>query len=263
MLAAVSAPAMESIPAWQVAAAGAAAVAVGAVLLLWGRILHRVALMGLGVAGGCLLAGPLAPRLGLSPGVTRAAAILTGAVIGLALARLVWAVLGAALVVAVAVLAVLPAYLPSATLPYPSLQVSGELPQWLTQFGAYLWRVLRYQWEYHRPYLAGVGGSAGGVVLLLFLLRGRLAAICMSALLGAALTVAGVLATLGRLSGGLWAGLWSRWYVAVGLLALAVAAALVFQYPREIAAGRAAAEREAKPAEKGQTKPADRADKKK
>jgi len=75
------------------------------------------------------------------------------------------------------------------------------------------------------------------------------------------LIVAGVLATLGRLSGGLWAGLWSRWYVAAGLLGLALAVALVFQYPREIAASRAAARREAKPAEKGETKPSDRADK--
>ena len=262
MLGIFPAPPIQQIPAWQLGLAAALAVTVGVACLLWGRILHRALLMLAGAGAAYWLSVPLAGHSGLSLPVVRICAVLLLTAMGLILARIAWGLLGAGILAGLACLAVLPWCLHYAhPPPWSAFGPTESLQQWLAEAGSCLWAMLQLQWQHQRIALIAAAGAAAGLPLILFLLRPRLAAIFMSALLGALLAVGGPAAAIGRASASLWAGAWKNWYVPAGLMAMLFVAGMIFQYRGAIAADRSARADEEELADKDKTKTSDNADK--
>lgn len=262
MLGIFPAPPIDHIPAWQVGLAAATAIAVGAACLLWGRILRRPLVMLAGGGAAYWLSGPLAGQSGMSLPIARACAVLFLAVMGLILARIAWGLLAAGTIGGIACLAILPCCLQYAHPPPGfAFEPAESLPQWLTEAGRCLWGILQFQWQHQNAALVVAAGAGAGLPLILFLLRPRLAAIFMSALIGAALAVCGSMAAIGRVSPSVWAGAWRNWYLPLGLMAALLVGGMIFQYRGAIAASRSEEGDEEGLDDKDRTKTSDNADK--
>jgi hypothetical protein len=77
----------------------------GAGLLLWGRTIHRILLMGLLAAAGMVLGGPLAGRVGLEIWAGRLIAAVAMGLLGYLLARLAWSLVAGGMLAALAAVA--------------------------------------------------------------------------------------------------------------------------------------------------------------
>jgi hypothetical protein len=77
----------------------------GAGLLLWGRSIHRILLMGLLAATGMVLGGPLAGRVGLETWAGRLIAAVAMGLLGYLLARAAWSLVAGGLMAALAAFA--------------------------------------------------------------------------------------------------------------------------------------------------------------
>jgi len=98
--------------------------------------------------------------------------------------------------------------------------------------------------------------------MIVFLIRPRLGAVFVSALVGAAGAVAGVILMVGRLRPALWASAWTHWHVPAALAGLLALGGIALQYRAAFAADRARKRQEAEPPDKDKTKTAGSAEKK-
>ncbi len=170
----------------------AGALVLGAALLLWGRHLHRAVLMLAGAGAGFLLAEPLGRLIGVQTNVARAVAMFTAAILGLALARVVWPAIAGAVCIGVATI-VLKDY--HGLLTWPT---TTTWPEWLSALRLAAMPDASL-WQNHARDMWFVLGATGALVLVIGVLLGRGMAIFMTALIGAIAIGGGVaLAVLHR-----------------------------------------------------------------
>ena len=252
---AIPMPPIESLPAWQLGLTGAGAAVVGGIVLLWGRLVHRVVLM-IAMAALAYCASPvLAAWTHLAPVVARGAAVLAAMILALVLARLIWAYLAGMAAAAAMAWVVLPSCLGEvADHPWPAFPTGIEgLADWLAQAGGQLQAILLIQWQGRQLWLLAAAGAAAIIPFLLLLIRPRLGAIFMTCLLGGAATVAGLALIAGAVRVSALRAAWQNWPILAGMLGTLLLGGLVFQYYGAVQAEKARKEQ----AEKKSDKPTD------
>jgi len=243
------APSLSSAAAGGVAAAAIVA-AIG--LGLWGRLIHRGVLVAVGVAAGLAVGPAVADRLGTPVRLTQGVAAGTLAVAGLALARLVWAGALAALAGGIPLGVLLRDWLwegsEAAAAAQAAVRDAADLGAWAWAWLEAAWALFKLCWSEDQGALLLIGVPAA-VVLLIALIRSRLAAILMTSLLaGVLLAGGGVLAGF-AVRRGVWASAWSHLPIlAVGAGAVALLA-LAVQYRGAVRSDRRRREAEPKKAE--------------
>lgn len=236
---------------WAVTGAVAAAGLIGLVMLLWGRVLHRALLVLIAAGIGLAAGGVYGPRIGLDVFVARLVAAISFGILGLVLARLVWALL-AGLHVAALVAGLMMVF-------YLQVQLPTSRPASEQEFAA--WQAATKQaieaaLQEGGPVVAVAAVLAGLVVAVTGFLLPAATRIVMTALLGAQLlAAAGVWAAL------LWAPQWAAEIeaeenrpIVLGAVGGVLAVGLLFQTVGEIRARRARREQPA-PAEPAGRKP--------
>jgi hypothetical protein len=244
-------------PAPSLSSAAAGGIAAGAIVAavalgLWGRLIHRGALVALGVAAGLAVGPAVADRLGTSVRLTQGVAAGTLAVAGLALARLVWAGILAALAGGIPLGVLLRDWLregsEAAKTALAAVRDAGDLGAWAWAWLEAAWALFKLRWSDDQGALLLIGVPAA-VVLLIGLIRSRLAAILMTSLLAGVLLVGGGVLGAFAVRGGVWASAWSHLAVlAIGAGAIALLA-LTVQYRGAVRSDRRRREAEPKKAE--------------
>lgn len=196
-------------------------VVLGAFLLLWGRHLHRALLAAVGAAAGFLLAGPLAARIGAEVFTVRIGLVIVAAIVALVSARAIWALLGGAIAVGAATVVL---KLRIAPLDWPDCP---DIVAWLAALRAAATPDATLGAE-HLGRTLLVLCPVAAAVLVAGMVLGRLMRILMTALLGAAMIVAGAGLALVQRKPALWPGDWNGMLVpgfaAAGLLLLGLVA---------------------------------------
>lgn len=192
----------------------------GVLLLLWGRLLARPVMALLCAGIGVLLAPALAGRTELELlWVQIGAGVLLG-VAGLLLAPVLWAVVGGLLAAAGAAKAVLlwrhPA--PPESVGQRLQEVAGgDLQAWADKLGQSIWNSLQLAAEGAEALFFGVTGATLIAVLVLLVLRLRVAVALVTALLGGMCIVYGGSALSLAVRPGLWEGMRQHFYVPAGI----------------------------------------------
>jgi hypothetical protein len=214
-----------------------AAVAAGAVLLLWGWLVGRFALAAALAGAAVLLAAqPVADWLGLDLIYAQLGVGVLAAAVGVGLARLVWGLLGAAVVAAGAQLLVLAQTwetlvesLPPDTA-MPEFAPVESFNAWAVELASWLWDALAVLWGGLTSLAVMLILAPAILVVVVALVRPRLMAIAMSALCGAALVVGAALLTAARFSASVWPGQWLAWLVPLGVVVLVAGVSVALQY---------------------------------
>lgn len=224
----------------------AGCLAVGALILLWGRFLGRAFLCVVGVGAGLLLAQPVARHLATNPMPIRiiGAAVIVLLVLGLA--RAIWAVLAAVLFGAAAESIVLVYCLGKAGgefLPgFPA--ANPTLAAWTLAVGQFLLQALAALWNQHSALVLAAICPAVAMPLIVGALLPRMTRIFMTSLLGGAAVVFGCIVAISQLRPPLWEGIWALWYVPLAVAAAVIALGLAWQSRGEILAVKSAQEDE-------------------
>ena len=213
--------------------------AVGAVMLLWGRLLHRALLVLVAASIGLLVAARYGPQIGLGVFVSQLAGAVTGGLLAVVLARLVWAVLAAVHVAAVVSTVVVVWYL--------GVDLAGLQPaaqgDVIARGEAFAEQVVRAVWAQHgltvgiTVILAGLAGLVVAFVLP------RVTVILMTSLIGTGLlSAAAGLAMVMWLPALLPAPSPASRYVMCGIGGGVLLVGIVFQSVGEVRARRRKAE---------------------
>lgn len=200
----------------------ASSLAVGAVLLVRGGRIHRIALTLAGVGVGYAVGGDLAVKLGADAAVGRIAGGVTVGLLALIGARIVWAVLAAMTVTAVVVRTVGARYAASP----PAVAAPADLAQWAYESWDQLLGNMLRAWQDQKAMLLLILIPAVAVPLFVGLLRPRLTRIVMTSLLGAVGLVAGALAV----NENWWNGAMARGDIVAAVVAMLVIAGMIIQY---------------------------------
>lgn len=247
---------------WNSMAAGA--IVIGALLLLWGRTLGRAFLTLAGAGVGAALGQPTAEAIKLDPLITVIVAAIVLAILFLLLARVVWGLLALAVLGGVA-LAVGLARLPPDPAQAVAFKGGDSYQAYLLSSFNYVGGMLQYFLKSH-PRALVICAAAGGVALLIALVRPRLGVVFMSCLVGGGLVTGGLAGALWKLNESILDVLVSRPYVPAAIVGLLMILGIVHQYRSAIAAERQ--EREAEPPgdkaekpDKGESKKAKKAEK--
>jgi hypothetical protein len=206
-------------------------VVLGAVLLLWGRKVHR-AVAGLGAAGGGVVLGaPVAHQMtGLDLLVAQVIAGGTLGLVGAVAARIVWAVLAGAIFATAAGGAVLLAY-PACWPASPEVPAAGaSIYAWAVAASNVVRSALASVWNEHQGMLLLATCPAGLAPLVVALFRPRLAAVFVTTLLGSACMVVGGLIVAGKFSLNLWVSAWANPHVPAIVAAALLVIGLIFQF---------------------------------
>jgi len=229
--------------------ATAAAIATGAAILLWGRIIHRALLVVIGFFAGVFAGGAIALQIGLNPIIGQAVGAFVLAIVGLVCARVIWAVLVAATAGAVAA-TILLAYRPL-----------GAAPESATAWADWLWMAARHC----ATGLRGAFDQSPTMVLLtlvpaclgpliIALLCDRLARIIATSLAGGTLLVGGAILAMSQIRPTWWQSICTYWYIPLAAAGVLTATGAVLQYPAALAADRDRAKEQVKPTDKDKSK---------
>ncbi len=224
---------------------------IGVVLVLSGRRVARLAAALVGVGIGVLLAGPLAGAMGIR---FLWAALLLAVVLGLlaiVLARLIWALTAAGLLVAgvlLIMLKVVYADMPESWRPaFPEFE---SLAGWSVATGRFLLATLESLWELYAMPLVVIGALAALAALLMVLVRPRLGKIVLTATLGGGAIVVAVGIATGELAGDAAQWFWMNPWITGGIVALLTAVGVLLQYRGALADERESDDVEAEPPSK-------------
>jgi hypothetical protein len=243
--------------AWAVVVVAAV---LGGAMLLWGRVLHRSVLAVAGAVAGILAAEALAQQFHMPVVAMGVVAILVLATVGAVAARIVWALAGGAVFGAAGVTILLSQMLTRlAAASQPAFQAESAegLRAWAVEAARYVSTGVEALWPEHRAAVLWTLCLAGGVPLVTLLLAPRIGKIFMTALLGSAGLVGGLLLAVRLVRDDLWPTRWSGYLLcAVAGLVLLVFS-LVYQYCTDVAErhARQAAEERAAAEEGGQGGP--------
>jgi hypothetical protein len=225
----------------------------GLALVFAGRTLDRAILCVVGVAIGMSVGGPVADVAGWHPTPVR---LVLGAVLGvagLALARIVWAVLAGAGVALAAELAMLPQLAPE-QMPPPA-ETPETMAAWAAQVCNFLYDAARALSEQLGPLTWIVVVAAAAAAVAVVLVFARIGRIVMSSALGALGVVVGPMVALGRLRPSVTDGAWTNatwWLIPVGAIALG---GIAFQCRSAVKEQRAREEAEDEDDEEDQDEP--------
>jgi len=219
---------------------------VGLAILLWGRTYARALMCIAGIAGGLALAAPVSRWLEVHPTVVRVIGMVTLGLVGLVLARLIWALLAGALFGFAAECILLGRMSPDQRPTFEAWS-GGSLAGWAGGLGEFSLDTFVALWNDSEVMVLVVVGCAFVVPLILALLRDRLARIFMTSLLGAAAAVLGPILAAAQLSESLWGGIWTHWYVPAAVAAALMVFGFIHQYRGAMRADRSRDDREAEP----------------
>jgi hypothetical protein len=263
----ISPPLSPQLNALTVCALSAGGVALGAAMLLWGRILSRPFLALVGVATAIAFAGSLSQQFSVTPLVAATVAAVAFAAVGAVTARILWALAAGAVFGAAAILAML-AHMtaPAAATAAQPTSAPGHAPfvAWLADCWNYCGAALGEAWKDRSATVLWTLCLGGGGPLTVALLLPRLGKIFMTSLLGAVCVVGGVLLAVVKIQESLWPATW--WGYALPLTAVAVLLmfGIVYQFCGAILEERAKQDKKAKGGEKKpEKKPSDNAAEKK
>ncbi len=224
-------------------------VILGALLLLWGRVLSRPFLSALGAAAGTLLAGALARQFGLPVVAADVVAILGLAILGAVAARILWALAGGAffglLALGVLMSRTLES-LPATSQPAFDEKAAADIQGWLLACKQFFSDGAGTLWANNSATVLWTICLGGGVPLVVLLLLPRLGKIFMTALIGAVGIVGGLMLAVSRLDGSAWPATWSGYVLQAGGCGVLLIFSLVFQYCGDVAAQKAEKEKKAK-----------------
>jgi len=235
--------------AWVLLAVLSGSLLLGALLLLWGRVLGRAYLGLCGAAIGIGVGGWLLPRVSLHPGALLAAGAVTLGILCMILARFVWGLL-AGMLFGAATFAFLAVHY-SPKIPEkmrPAFTPPAEIVQAYQEAGqAFLVKWMEILWNQASVPLAGALFLSVGVPLLICLIRPRLGTIFMTSLIGAAKIVFAAILVVALLQRSWLPKVQRVWYVPGTVAGVLLVFGMVFQYARAFAAEKAGKDREAEP----------------
>jgi len=242
----------------------AACIILGAVLVLWGRLLGRAVMTFVGAGAGFLLAAPLTQRLSTPFSITLVAIVFTLSIMGLVTARALWALVAGSLGAGAGLIVLLcrGGNMLSATT-RPALD--SALPPfkaWVVASSQYAWTSAEVLWKSGTPQVLVVVGCAALVPLVLAMVWPRAALIVLTSLVGAMVMASGLGLAAAGFGGDLWKAALSHWGVMSCVAGILTLIGVVFQCRGARAASRAKSEESPADQEKGKTKPARAADKK-
>ena len=221
--------------AWPIAAS---ALIVGAVLLLWGAKLHRVALALTGAGAGALIGGAVVRRwdIGMGPLWGQIAGALILALVGVICARLIWALLAAGFTASVAGVILASKFPVAASSPGPGAPAmpSQEHLAWLYKTWLWIRDSLSGAWDDHMFLLLMVLLPTAFVPFLVALIRPRLGRILMTSLLGAWCVVFALLLCASRIEAEYWQRGQASALALAAVVTVLMLGGLVFQYVRAL-----------------------------
>jgi len=231
--------------AWPMALVAAG---VGALLIVWGEKYHRAALAMVGGGIGALLGPGLAVQVGISPLAGQIITPMVLAVVAVIFAHIVWAIVATALALGAAAWAL------ACHFPGTQGRQAAELGTWGQTVWEYGTSGLGDAWKANGLLVVLVLFPAGAVPLFVGLLKPRLATVVMTAALGAAAMVFGVLLALAQVRASLWSEAMAQYGLPVACAGGLATFGMICQY-RRILASRRRGEDEYRDADNG-TSPA-------
>ena len=229
------------------------AAAVGVALLLWGRYAGRPVFALASAAAGWWAGELVAAQLGVNVVAAQISLAVAGAFLGMVLTPLLWALSAGALVGGAAfylgilqnqadLLAKAPAAVVSATGDFDLLGFCGA-------WAGHLWKCTASAAAAEPGKLGFIIGLAGGVPILIGVIRLRLATIVMSALYGSAAIVSGLCVAVGLLLPSTAPVLREHWFVPVVAGCALAPVGVMVQYRRTMKAENDQKNREGEPPE--------------
>ncbi len=231
--------------------------AVGVLILLWGRHLGRAYLCLAGVVMGLMLAGPIAQRFELNLTLVRVAGAVVLALVGLILARLIWAAL-------VAVLFAVPAEYIALARCFAEVAedkrvlfgpADATFTGWMIELCKFFPGGFWWLWQNNLGILMAVVCPAILFPFVIALIRDRLGRILMTSLLGGTMIVLAPVLAASQLRPSIWGGAWTHWYAPLGPAAVLMVVGLVLQYRRAIRDDKMNKDREAEPRDTSELEP--------
>ena len=225
----------------------------GMAMTFWGRVLGRGLLMvALGIVG-MLQGGALAAWLGLplaNSGLWHLLLSFILIVIAFGAERLIWGLLAAAGLCAIALQIALPRMLASGK---AVAKVTGDAAKdpTLTEFLLARWSsfttTFTAAWNDHSGTLVAILCAVSAVPLLLGIVRPRLMRILMTCLLGAAAVVLAAALALATLQPTTWTWLWQHPYILAAAVAVLFVPGMIVQYRAAMKADASEDKRESEP----------------
>ncbi len=239
------------------------AVIAGLALVLWGRTLHRAFLGLAGAAIGLAAAPYFSEQFHIEILTTRIGCMLVLAIIGIFLARIIWAVFTGAVLAFFGCLVLLRYYLPTLSEESrPVFEAAAEsFSQWINEFCLYARSGFEVIWPLHQLVILISLLLVIGLAATVGFMKIKPVSIYCSSFLGAVAIVFGLILAGTQLSSAVWVKSWRFSYVPVALITATVIIGLVFQSRSEAAAAAAREEAE-KAKEKEAQKDETKADKK-
>jgi hypothetical protein len=232
------APAADDITLW-LAAGGC--IVVGALLTLLGYVLGRAFVTLAMAAGGWLIGAFLvAPTFGMNASLVGFVLLAAGAMLGVVLNRIIWALLAAGVAGCAALLAAI-----------GWVGAWGQWPAWQAEApGLWCWLAALVQWvvasaaaawSADMVRLSAPAAGAALAPLVVGLIWPRPIQILMTALLGSALMVAGVVLAVLPLRPTIWATAVENWHVPAIIAGVAMLLGLLWQFRAAAASDKRAA----------------------
>jgi len=243
----ISPPPMLSLAPMLAYGLAVAFVAGGVALIVWGRHLHRAALVSVGIAAGLGLGWMLSDRFPVDLTTGRLISAAALGLAGLALARVVWAALAGAVFATVAGVAILQTSMHNISAEQMPVFQEGALTlgQWALSVARFFTEALSVLWSWNPALIAATVGLAAIVPLAAVLVRGRLGRILMTSVIGAAAATAGPVLAAVQVRPVVWQWTWQYWQCPAALVGLLAAAGVTIQYRAAIRADRIEAESQA------------------
>ena len=235
----IPAPPQPQLDALAVCMLAAGSVGVGAVLLLWGRILSRPFLAMIGVAVAVAAAGPLSQQFSVSPTVAGLVAAAVLALVAAITARLIWALAAGAVFGASAIIAML------VNMPAPAgglldfAPVDPGFGAWLTACWNAVGTALAAAWKDRSQTVLWAVCLGGGIPLTVALLLPKLGKIVMTSLLAVAAIIGGVFLVVTQIRSSLWPREWLGYGVPIVAAAVLLMFGIIYQFCAEVLADRA------------------------
>jgi len=211
-------PSLEGIAIYVITGGG---VALGLLLLLWGRSLHRIFLGLVGAGVGYLVGGMLAGMMNLNPLIGQAAIGLTLAVVFFIAARLIWALSIVALLETVASLVLVLLFI-SQVADAKNIQFGtpANFNEWVIALGQFTYNGALAVLHDKLTTAALIVVPVGLLPLVLALAKPRAAVIFATALLGGLLTVASIWTLAIHARENLWPQSWMYFLIPAGIAAV-------------------------------------------
>ncbi|MCK4602094.1 MAG: hypothetical protein KAU28_06490 [Phycisphaerae bacterium] len=229
-------PQLTAAHSWLLAGA---CVVVGVVLLLSGRKFGCALLVLAGAGIGLSVAPILAERFGINPLAVRVVAAIVLAIIGLTMARLIWAIIASVFFAEAAGAILFARFVPQLSEKVrPAFGASEPFGAWCLAAHEYYLAGMGALWNEHSLGLLLVLAAAFVLPLAVFLVRPRLSAIFATSLLGGVSIMTGVTVAAANIRQPLWPGNWATWAVLGAVAAAMLVTGLVAQYRVVLAADR-------------------------